>query len=340
MGPQELVGTLVEVLQHRSSAATTCRGWWRSASARCRHARSTEIEDMGQRALPRPAIAGKVYPDARRLVAAHHRAGHTVALASSATRFQAAEAAADLDIEHVLVTEIEDEDGILTGKVRGPILWGPGKAQAVREFAAERGVDLDGVLRLRQRSRGRPYLETVGRPHPLNPDLGLTAEAQERGWPVHRLHPRQPADPDHRGPHGRVDGRAWAPGSRPGWGWGCSTGTGVRRSRSAAAIGSELAARRRRCVARGRGPGATSGRPRPRSSSSTTRASSTSPVLASLLRRDFTAVAKKELATDPIFAADGLARRRRLRRPHRQRAKAREALAPAVETPARRAPRW
>ena len=34
----------------------------------------------------------------------------------------------------------EDEDGILTGRVRGPILWGPGKAQAVRDFALRTGI--------------------------------------------------------------------------------------------------------------------------------------------------------------------------------------------------------
>ncbi len=108
-------------------------------------------------------------------------------LASSATRFQAADAAADLDIEHVLVTEIEDEDGILTGKVRGPILWGPGKAQAVREFAAARGLDLAESYAYGNGREDVPYLEEVGRPHPLNPDLGLTAEAQERDWPIARL---------------------------------------------------------------------------------------------------------------------------------------------------------
>jgi len=37
-----------------------------------------------------------VYPDGRRLVRAHQRMGHTVALASSATSFQVRPLAADL----------------------------------------------------------------------------------------------------------------------------------------------------------------------------------------------------------------------------------------------------
>ena len=34
-------------------------------------------------------------------------------------------------------------DGILTGKVIRPILWGPGKANAVQEFAADNKIDLE-----------------------------------------------------------------------------------------------------------------------------------------------------------------------------------------------------
>ena len=44
-------------------------------------------------------IAGMVYPDARQIVRAHQRMGHTVALASSATRYQVAPLAADFGIE-------------------------------------------------------------------------------------------------------------------------------------------------------------------------------------------------------------------------------------------------
>ena len=233
----------------------------------------SEVDDLSQE-LWRSRIAGKVYPDARRLVAAHHRAGHTVAMASSATRFQAADAARDLDIEHVLVTELEDDEGILTGQVRGPILWGPGKAQAVVDFAAANGVDLAESYAYGNGREDVPYLETVGRPAPAQP----RRRAHHRGR-VPRLAgapaaARQPADARHRGQHRRLDGRARAsasaPGSSPDW----STRTGVRRSPSpppsppssrSPRPGSSSTSSARR----------TSGATVPRSSSSTTRASST-----------------------------------------------------------------
>jgi len=34
------------------------------------------------------------------------------------------------------------KDGVLTGEVDEPILWGPGKAVAVQALCADRGVDL------------------------------------------------------------------------------------------------------------------------------------------------------------------------------------------------------
>jgi len=287
-----------------------------------------EIDDLGQE-LWRSRIAGKVYPDARRLVDAHHKAGHTVAMASSATHFQAASAALDLDIQHVLVTEIEDEDGILTGRVRGPILWGPGKAQAVRDFAAGRGLDLAESYAYGNGREDVPYLETVGRPRPLNPDVGLTAAALARGWPIARLQRVNRLTPV-------TVARTAA--SFAGLGVGVAAGLGMgllNRDRRtalsvAAAIASELsfAAAGVRLDVVGQD---NLWRSRPAVFLFNHQSQLDVLVLASLLRRDFTAVAKRELATDPVFAPMGwLADVAYVDRADSKKAK--EALAPAVES--------
>src|SRR4051812_29538284 len=88
-----------------------------------------EIDALGRR-LFKQKLAGRVYPEARALVAAHHQKGHTVVLASSALSFQVEAVAADLDIEHVLCTRLEVVDGRLTGALAGPHLWGAGKRRA------------------------------------------------------------------------------------------------------------------------------------------------------------------------------------------------------------------
>ena len=61
-------------------------------------------------------IARLVYPESRALVDAHLAKGHTVAIVSSATRYQVEPAARDLGIPHVLCTQLEVENGEFTGR--------------------------------------------------------------------------------------------------------------------------------------------------------------------------------------------------------------------------------
>ncbi len=301
IGPAELFGTLVEVFNMKSRGHDVTR----LVEVALEALAGREVAELEQFAAEmwRTRIAPKVYPDARRLVAAHLNAGHTVALASSATRFQAASAAADLDIPHILVTEIEDEDGVLTGRVSGPILWGPGKAQAVRDFADEQGVDLRESYAYGNGTEDVPYLEVVGRPRPLNPDGGLTRAAEERGWPVHRLERVQRLTPVNV---------VRSAASFAGLGVGVAAGLGMgllNRDRGtalsvAAAVGSELS------LAAGGVELEVEGAEnlwaaRPAVFVFNHQSQLDVAILAALLRRDFTGVAKKELARDPSFAAMG-----------------------------------
>jgi putative phosphoserine phosphatase/1-acylglycerol-3-phosphate O-acyltransferase len=147
--------------------------------------REEALVELGQR-LFRERVAGTVYPEARAIVKAHQRRGHTVALASSATMFQAGPLAADLGIEHMLCTKIEVADGRLTGRVDGPVLWGRNKADAVAGFAADSGVKLAESYGYANGDEDVEFLET----RPLNPAPGLTRVAGERGWPILRFEPR------------------------------------------------------------------------------------------------------------------------------------------------------
>src|SRR5581483_8526124 len=145
--------------------------------------------ELGRR-LFRERLAGTVYPEARALVKAHQRKGHTVALASSATKFQAGPLAAALGIEHVLCTGLEVVDGVLTGRIDGPVLWGRNKAEAVAGFAADAGVKLADSYGYANGDEDVEFLDTVGRARPLNPASCLARVAADRGWPVLRFEPR------------------------------------------------------------------------------------------------------------------------------------------------------
>src|SRR5207247_2334868 len=64
----------------------------------------------------RPAMAATV--------AAHRRAGHLLVILTSATRYLAEPVAADLGIEHLLVTQLLVRDGRFTGEAVRPVCYG------------------------------------------------------------------------------------------------------------------------------------------------------------------------------------------------------------------------
>ena len=142
-----------------------------------------DLVELGERLFVQ-GIAATLFHDAWRLTKAHQRRGHTVVIATSATRFQAGPLARRLGVENLLCTELETEDGILTGRLAGRTLWGPGKIDAVRAFAAGHGIDLAASYGYANGDEDVPFLQAVGHPHPVNPQKRLAKVASARGWPV------------------------------------------------------------------------------------------------------------------------------------------------------------
>ncbi len=127
-----------------------------------------ELAALGERLFAQ-VVARSLYPQGRRLVEVHLRAGRTVVLASAATRFQVEPAARALGVTHILVSQVEIVDGICTGRAAGPLLWREGKAAAVRSFARQRGIDLQQSYGYSDGYEDLPFLRAVGRARVLNP---------------------------------------------------------------------------------------------------------------------------------------------------------------------------
>ncbi len=143
--------------------------------------------------LFRNTIAGWIFPEAWELVKAHQKMGHTVAIASSATRYQVAPIAEELGIEHVLCTRVMVRDGKLTGGVDGMTLWGVGKAQAVLDFAKRHGLALAQSFGYANGNEDIAFLKTVRHATAINPKPVLVAAAQREGWTVLRFPARRKA---------------------------------------------------------------------------------------------------------------------------------------------------
>lgn len=138
----------------------------------------------------RERLGPNIYPEARALVAAHRRKGHTLAVVSAATPYQAGPVARDLRIPHLLCTRLEVRDGLFTGKLVPPPCYGEGKAEHGRRIAASEGIDLGETYFYTDSDEDLPLLEIVGKPRPLNPNRRLEDIALRHGWPVRRFYSR------------------------------------------------------------------------------------------------------------------------------------------------------
>ncbi len=132
-------------------------------------------------------IARRIYPESRALIRAHQAKGHTVAIISSATPYQIEPSARDLDIEHVLCSKYELEDGVFTGKIVRPLCFGDGKVLAAEGLASSHGVDLSRSFFYTDSDDDLQLLERVGNPRPLNANSKLEGIAKQRGWPTDRF---------------------------------------------------------------------------------------------------------------------------------------------------------
>ncbi|OBH85204.1 HAD-IB family hydrolase/lysophospholipid acyltransferase family protein [Mycobacterium sp. E2989] len=151
-----------------------------------------DLEEIGERLFVQ-RIESRIYPEMRELVRAHVARGHTVVLSSSALTIQVNPVARFLGISNMLTNKFETtEDGILTGGVQKPILWGPGKAAAVQRFAAENGIDLKDSYFYADGDEDVALMYLVGNPRPTNPEGKMAAVAKRRGWPILRFNSRGP----------------------------------------------------------------------------------------------------------------------------------------------------
>jgi len=147
----------------------------------------SDLDEIGERLFAQ-RIESRIYPEMRELVRAHLARGHTVVLSSSALTIQVAPVAKFLGILNTLTNKFEtNDDGILTGGVVKPILWGPGKAAAVQKFAGENGIDLKDSYFYADGDEDVALMYLVGNPRPTNPEGKMAAVAKRRGWPILRF---------------------------------------------------------------------------------------------------------------------------------------------------------
>jgi phosphoserine phosphatase len=80
-----------------------------------------------------------------------------------------------------------DDDGAFTGRFEGPFVYGPGKVEAMEEFAAGHDIELADSYAYSDSISDLPMLEAVGHPVVVNPDPALAEVARREGWQTMRF---------------------------------------------------------------------------------------------------------------------------------------------------------
>ncbi len=146
-------------------------------------------------------IKPNIYPRAKELIDESRRAGCRQVLLSGALDFTMRPLAKYLGAGDLIANQLEFEDGYATGKLKKPFVAGATKADIMRKYAHDHGVDLAASWAYTDSFSDYPMLAVVGHPTACNPDLRLRSLARSYDWPVLDLD-EEPARSAARRPQG------------------------------------------------------------------------------------------------------------------------------------------
>ncbi|MGA0946631.1 MAG: HAD family hydrolase [Candidatus Nanopelagicales bacterium] len=184
LGSRRMTGDAVRALSFRLFGASDER----SASTRdrlldaIREVPEADLAALNGVILPR--LVEQVRPESRELIEMHRAADREQWIVSASAQGRVEPLAHAIGMTGGIGTRIAVRDGVYTGELDGPFVYGEGKVEAIREIARERHYDLERCYAYSDSISDRPMLELVGHAVAVNPDRGLEALARSRGWPI------------------------------------------------------------------------------------------------------------------------------------------------------------
>jgi phosphoserine phosphatase len=146
------------------------------------------VRDL-QRLAP-DVLAGvlpRVYPQMLEIAYRHQDAGRPVYICTAASQEIADLMAVVLTFDGAVGSVAEVVDGTYTGRAGGPFTYREGKAQAIRDLAERKGIDLADSWGYSDSESDLPMLRAVGHPVAVNPDRELAQIARDEGWEILRF---------------------------------------------------------------------------------------------------------------------------------------------------------
>ena len=130
-------------------------------------------------------LLAQAFPDAIRRVRLHRDLGHRTVLITGALDF-VVEPFHPL-FDHIVCPSLGTASGRYTGRLTATPPIGENRAQALRDYAQEEGLDLAECIAYADSTSDLPMLEVVGFPVAVNPEPKLASLARRRGWLVEQF---------------------------------------------------------------------------------------------------------------------------------------------------------
>ncbi len=125
-------------------------------------ARVALLEGLPLAAVDAVRAQVRLTPGARTLVRTLHRLGFAVGVVSGGFTAVTDDLVRELGLDHARANVLEVRDGVLTGRLVGPVVDRAGKAAALREFAAAEGMALAQTVAVGDGANDLDMISTAG----------------------------------------------------------------------------------------------------------------------------------------------------------------------------------
>lgn len=142
-----------------------------------------EIDGLMSRFL-KDSLKENIFPEAIRTIQEYKNSGGDVVLISNAPDIIISRLAHYLGIKDYLSTELEIKDGVYTGMIKGPLMYGNNKLISMQRYANEHGYDLKKASAYGDHGSDLPVLGAVSHPVAINPSSLLLQVAKKNHWPI------------------------------------------------------------------------------------------------------------------------------------------------------------
>lgn len=131
-----------------------------------------------------PALLKTIRPEILDEIAMHRKNNGRVVLLSSALPYLCKPVANHLQMDDVVCSLLEINNGKFTGKASRKLVFGMEKAVRMKEYCAINGFPLETAWYYGDAYTDRFVMQSVGNPVAVKPELKLLWMAKRRGWKI------------------------------------------------------------------------------------------------------------------------------------------------------------